>query len=103
MEPFAATSLRRALSDARLVRLGTPIATAFVHFGVVVGNEAPRRCVQCGRVPLLLLVFADGLIRRARVGCPCSSIRVYPNETERAMRARLARECKAALAKRPAS
>jgi len=71
--------------------------------GVVVGDEDPRRCARCGHATLLLLVLADGLIQRARVGCPCFSVRLYPDETEQAMRARINREYEAVVAKRPAS
>jgi len=73
-----------------------------VHLGVVVGDEDPRRCAGCGRIPFLLLVFADGLIQRARAGCACFSIRTYPDETALAMRACLRREFEAVAANRSA-
>jgi len=71
--------------------------------GVVVGGENPRRCVRCGRAPFVLLVLADGLVQRARFGCACFSIRLYPDETEQVMWARINREYVAVVAERPAS
>jgi hypothetical protein len=57
-----------------------------------VGDEDPRRCVSCGHATLLLLVFADGLAHRARLGSAGFSVRLSSNETEQAMRARINRE-----------
>jgi len=45
--------------------------------------DAQVRCFRCGHVPLLLLVFGEGLIQRARVGCSCASSRLHYRETER--------------------
>jgi hypothetical protein len=49
-----------------------------------VGELDSSRCATCGHVPLLLLAFDDGAILRARFGCPCSTVRLYPI-TERLM------------------
>lgn len=57
-------------------------------WGSVVGDEDPRRCVNCGRAPLLLLVLADGLVGRARFGCSCFSVRLDRDEAEQVMRER---------------
>lgn len=39
--------------------------------------------MNCGQAPLLLFVFTNGLICRARCGCSCFSIRFHPpRETE---------------------
>jgi hypothetical protein len=80
-----------------------PTAPVSVHLGVVVGDQDPRRCVRCGRVPLLVLVFAGGVIQHARVGCTCFGVRLHPDETAQAMRARISREYETAVATRPAS
>jgi predicted nucleic acid-binding Zn-ribbon protein len=40
------------------------------------------RCVHCGHTALLLLVFGEGLIQRARVGCLCGSFLLQYLETE---------------------
>jgi hypothetical protein len=73
--------------------------------GVVVGGEDPRRCVSCGRVPLLLLVFADGLVQRARHGCTCFSVPLYRDEAEQVIRERHVSTARddTGVAKRPAS
>ena len=52
-------------------------------FGAFMPDECPTRCVRCRHARLLLLVFADGLIHRARVGCCCESFPVYRDEGER--------------------
>jgi len=44
--------------------------------------NAQVRCCQCGNTRLLLLVFGEGLIQRARVGCSCTSFRLHYLETE---------------------
>jgi hypothetical protein len=44
--------------------------------------NAQARCSDCGHVALLLLVFGEGLIQRARVGCSCASFRLHYQETE---------------------
>ena len=73
--------------------------------GVVVGDEDPRRCARCGHAPLVLLLFADGLVQRARHGCTCFSVPLYRDEAEqviREQRVSTARD-ETGVAKRPAS
>jgi hypothetical protein len=60
-----------------------------LHLGLVVCNKDTSRCVKCGRAPLLLLVFVDGLVQRARCGCRCSSFPLCLGETEQDSRERL--------------
>ncbi len=45
-------------------------------------DEYPIRCERCGHARLLLLVFAGGLVYRARVGCCCESSPLYRDEVE---------------------
>jgi hypothetical protein len=74
-----------------------------MQWGLSVADEDPRRCACCGRVLLLLVVFANGFVQHTRIGCSCFSVRLYPNESDQAMRARLTREYEAVVAKRSAS
>ena len=51
-------------------------------------DEYPVLCARCGRAQLLLLVFYDGLICRARVGCSCASFPLFRDEIEQVNRGR---------------
>ena len=57
---------------------------------MIVVDEGPRRCARCGHASLLLFVFAEGLVRRARFGCACYSVLLHRDEAEQVMQERRA-------------
>ena len=54
--------------------LGTPGA-------VSMGQESPRPCPTCQRVPLTLFYLSGGTIEHARVGCLCGSVILHDEES----------------------
>ena len=55
---------------------------SFQGTGEILAMNAQARCVHCGHTALLLLVFGERLIQRARVGCSCGSFLLHYSETE---------------------
>src|SRR5438067_12988579 len=53
--------------------------------GAILAMNAQAQCVHCGNTALLLLVFGEGLIQRARAGCSCGSFLLHYLETEQIM------------------